>query len=503
MKITAPLFTRLIHIGNGKTTPTSLFNNEWVGRLSITLMAVLFVTFFSCTTSPLFPTLDNYNDSPIFQTIGKYWTQGYIPYKDLWDLKGPFIFFVNAIGYGLTNTRSGVWLIQVICMIFTISGLIKIYRCEYSERKSLCMAMLTLMALAYMYEGGNLVEEYTLPLQVFAFYHVMKWERNYSETNDVNHKPLNSLLYGVLIGLCLMSRLTNALAISGAIMVISIVLLYHRQYMNFLHNAITFFAGFAIATLPFFIYFHYKGALTEMWNATFIYAIKYAGNASLNLDPKRLHYYFLCYSGGILLLCITLYRIIIYKRNDASSWLWLTSSIMPFIWFCRSNGFGHYGMTSFALLAIALVEMQRMQLNKLYLLIVILFSAGFVNVAARYSIFKYRNYVYKQDYRSIIKEYPMVNQESFVAYNCNANIYVEMNICPAVPFFALQDFTVSRNELMRNEMLNAFKQASPVWILMSSKENCNDLVIKNMLKENYQLLRTDNEQCLRLYKRRK
>ena len=63
------------------------------------LVAIFFVTIFSYTTSPLYTTLGDTPDSPIFQIIGKYWVQGYVPYQDLWDLKGPYIFLVNAVGY--------------------------------------------------------------------------------------------------------------------------------------------------------------------------------------------------------------------------------------------------------------------------------------------------------------------------------------------------------------------------------------------------------------------
>jgi len=35
----------------------------------------------------------------MFQIIGKAWTEGITPYVGVFDHKGPFIFFVNALGY--------------------------------------------------------------------------------------------------------------------------------------------------------------------------------------------------------------------------------------------------------------------------------------------------------------------------------------------------------------------------------------------------------------------
>ena len=54
---------------------------------------------FSPSTSPLYS--DWGYDSAMFQTIGKYWAQGHLPYVELFDHKGPIIFFINALGYAL------------------------------------------------------------------------------------------------------------------------------------------------------------------------------------------------------------------------------------------------------------------------------------------------------------------------------------------------------------------------------------------------------------------
>ena len=78
------------------------------------MVAIIFVSIFSSSTSPLYSTWSDSPDSPIFQIIGKYWVKGIIPYRDLWDLKGPFIFFVNAVGYWVTGSRLGVYGIQII-----------------------------------------------------------------------------------------------------------------------------------------------------------------------------------------------------------------------------------------------------------------------------------------------------------------------------------------------------------------------------------------------------
>ena len=73
--------------------------NKILCALLFVLSGLVWALFFSKTTSPLYT--DVGYDSAMFQTIGKYWAQGYLPYVDLFDHKGPLIFFINAVGYAL------------------------------------------------------------------------------------------------------------------------------------------------------------------------------------------------------------------------------------------------------------------------------------------------------------------------------------------------------------------------------------------------------------------
>ena len=59
----------------------------------------------------------------MFQTIGKYWAKGHLPYVSLWDSKGSIIFFINAIGYFLTDLNLGVFFLQIICLIGSVFGI--------------------------------------------------------------------------------------------------------------------------------------------------------------------------------------------------------------------------------------------------------------------------------------------------------------------------------------------------------------------------------------------
>ena len=66
----------------------------WLAAL---IVSSLFLLFASVYTTPL---NDYYGyDSAYYLLIGKGICQGKIPYLDLYDQKGPLVFYLNALGY--------------------------------------------------------------------------------------------------------------------------------------------------------------------------------------------------------------------------------------------------------------------------------------------------------------------------------------------------------------------------------------------------------------------
>ena len=82
-----------------------LFHAAWI------LVSFAFVWTFSASTSFRYSLLGG--DSSVFQVMGKYWLEGVVPYKDLFDHKGPIVYVVNALGYAI-YPRSGIMVPQII-----------------------------------------------------------------------------------------------------------------------------------------------------------------------------------------------------------------------------------------------------------------------------------------------------------------------------------------------------------------------------------------------------
>ena len=139
--------------GTHTTTRRGMTAREaWLAWAACAAVSAALV-FLCSSTSPLFSIMSD--DSSIFLVVGKYWREGWLPYRDLWDSKGPFLFLVNAIGYSITSSPLGVALLQVVFMSATLFFTYKLLRCEFGAGRSALAAFGVFCTLAYVYGSGD------------------------------------------------------------------------------------------------------------------------------------------------------------------------------------------------------------------------------------------------------------------------------------------------------------------------------------------------------------
>lgn len=276
----------------------------------LAVVAFAFVFICSASTSPLYVDGDlaaDANDACQFMTIGHEWLYGKIPYRDIFDHKGPYIFFVNMLGFAITGARSGVFIIQVINMFAILCGLDAIARLQsLSKRYRILVVIVTLLVMRPTYASGDRTEEFCLPFIVWATYFQLRYlllakspqcipageaqeadgvnvagrsaESQYVSkgmTND--HRPIFTLLYGVAFGICLMTRATNFVTVGVGALCVAVVLLQGRRIKCFLLNVLAFAGGTALIVVPFSLYFAAMGCFDDYFFATITFNVLYSG----------------------------------------------------------------------------------------------------------------------------------------------------------------------------------------------------------------------------------
>ena len=464
-------------------------------KIGITLfwlvIAAGFVFLFSYSTSPLYPTYYG-NDSAQFQTIGKCWLKGAVPYRDLFDHKGPWIFFINMLGYLLTGTKYGIFLIQIVCMWISLYFLYKtakygLHRTGYA----LGTVLVSMFFLFLNYGEANLTEEYCLPfICASAYYIYVYFNEEYHQ-----HSPRAAFLYGMAFCVCFYTRVTNCVLVAAGVLAITVSLIRYREFKNLWQNILGFLGGTLSVFLPFAVYFATQGALGDMLYGTLLYNLVYSKKITpwymqANKDTYLLFIYIYFCAYSILLTAIwTALR----KKWGLTGWF-LIAGIIEMYLYINSTLFYHYPMVvlpQFIFLVIEIfplaTSLKCVKIKKASIVILLLFIS--------YGIFYFKGWLgniqkYRQSfdegYYQILTYVPDDEKGLLMAYGDVRikQIYLEYNIVPLYTHFSIQEWHASFDDNTKNQIHDEFAACKAKWILAEQPYDG----IADILSEHYTLV---------------
>ena len=100
---------------------------------------------------------------------GRAMISGAVPYIDFFDIKGPVLFLIQALGQWIYPGKLGTLLVQ---LPFLLAFVFLSYRTALmfvSERKALICTLCVFYLIHSTFESGNLTEEYCIPM-IALFY---------------------------------------------------------------------------------------------------------------------------------------------------------------------------------------------------------------------------------------------------------------------------------------------------------------------------------------------
>ena len=232
---------------------------EYVGLF---IVSVTHLLLFSLWTSPFYR-LWYGCDASFFTLVGRGILNGKIPYRDFFDLKGPYFFFIEAIGQMMAHDRLGAFLIQIP---FAFASLVMIYEIcllFITKKKAVFVMIVYLWGNITTLWGGNTLEEFALPLSLACLYIVLR-------TVVLRRKSFDSLPFSTILvlGLCLGIDILAKISVAAPILGIIAAILYdnlcRKDIRGFFLNILYIILGVSLAALPPIIYFGMNGALSDM-----------------------------------------------------------------------------------------------------------------------------------------------------------------------------------------------------------------------------------------------
>ena len=248
------------------------------------LFCVALVAVSVCSlSSPLYP-FNDWVDANCFFTVGKSMLYGIVPYRDLYEQKGPLLYALYALCYPISHrTFLGGWLLEIAAAWAFLSLAWKCHLLLTGERSPVFLFLTA--ALAYtvpaFLKGGS-AEELSLPLVMLSFYYGLRCLCLKRELS-----AREAFLIGLSSGAVLWIKYSMLGFYIGFILVPACRMLREGHAARLLKRLGMIAVGVAAASLPVLAYFAYHHALSSLWEAYFYNNLFVYGKASSVMNTVR------------------------------------------------------------------------------------------------------------------------------------------------------------------------------------------------------------------------
>ncbi len=449
--------------------------NIWIRLLLWLIISVTVVLVFASSTSPFYVT--NGGDSALYRSVGYMWQQGSLPYVDIFDNKGPYLYLIERLGALLSGQAVwGIVLLQVLNLAIVAELCYRIAR--IFTAKAAMAAGATAMAFVYLiitFQGGNLTEDWSLLFMLLPLYLALRRIKEISKPEP----PLYAFIYGLCFGVLSFIRINNAYVIVGVVVGIGALLIMRRRFRELGMDALWFVVGMVAGMAPMLIYFAAKGALGEMFYCVFVYNLKYS-----EVWPTLQK---ISYTRNLWLLLPSLiasYVIMVYDRKNRTNYRYVVfaSAAVFFLAFFRSTGFIHYYLLAMPLMLTMFAAALAMSSWQAFLVALVAYvpfyqeaKAVFENVKSGFDID-----AGDRAYQHIGSVIPEADRDDVFLYNLtlahNAAVTYG-NLKPSCRFTYLNESVMAVDERYRKEMEEYMTVQRPKWIFCAGQPS-NPVFIK-------------------------
>ena len=235
---------------------------EFLAACGISFLLMLLLT----RSSFLYP-YNNWDDSNSYFSMGKSMFHGILIYRDLFDQKGPYLYFL----YGLCSlvsgtTFRGVFLMEILlgaADLLLIGRILKLF-CRPQTAAFLSPILLACMCASKSFYWGGCAEEICLPFLLFPLYVLL---RTLQHSRRAEFSPKDVFLSGLCCGFVFCVKFT----LMGFFLGFALsVILTCRSFREFARLAGWFLLGTLLPFVPWVIYFGITGGLDD-WYRVYIY----------------------------------------------------------------------------------------------------------------------------------------------------------------------------------------------------------------------------------------
>ena len=245
------------------------------------LAAFVAITLMS-ECSFLYP-INDWNDAQCFFTVGRTISSGKVLYRDIYEQKGPLLYFLHAcvdwLPFESANPFLEIYILEVLCAAATLFFLMKTLMLYTGKRRRALACLPLLVVLVYCSSAfvvGDSAEEFALPMAAYVLYATLRM------LCGERHELSRSALFGIgfLCGCVFWIKYTCLFFALGA-MAVPLAVAIRERNGRLLGRAAAFVTlGVLTASIPVAVYFGVHKAFDALWEAYFynnIFAYSFEG----------------------------------------------------------------------------------------------------------------------------------------------------------------------------------------------------------------------------------
>lgn len=448
----------------------------------IFITAVLVITLAS-KNSPLY-CFNDWWDANAFMSVGKSWLEGIIPYRDLFEQKGPILYLIYLLASLVSKTSFiGVYILEIISLIITlifVSKIINLFvkNINYNYLGIIIFAFSSVLLKTFGHGGS--AEEFTIPLFMISLYYFIRYMKfNY----EINNKTI--LLNGIIAGIVLWikySLLGFWFFFAASIFIIYVL---KKEYLKAFYSSLLYLLGMFIVIIPILIYFYLNHAINDLVNVYFLVNINsYSSNNSIFgkiLNAITLSLYNLISNPIYLLLIVIPLIVLFFTRKKlfnklSVGILFIAIMLTSMGTYIGGSAYFYYGyiITAFNIIGILFIinylKTKNIKLPRKYVYLSMLIFAlilTLLNDNTKYMFWQESDYA-QYEFKEIIEK---TDNPTLLNYNClDIGLYTTTGITPQYYYFMKNNISRENYPEMYNEQERYIKESKPMFVVTKKKE---------------------------------
>lgn len=441
--------------GRFTMTITGNIRTNWKRILFSFITGLITVLLFSAC-SPLYA-FNPWDDSNCFFTVGRAIISGSVPYRDIYEQKGPLLYFIHALAALISSkTFLGVYFIQVInCSVahFFSIKIASLYTQVTSRLMILSVPLMMLLYSVNAYYYGDSAEEMLLPFFAVTLYIVLR-----SIKEDALPGKAETAVIAIGSAWAFWIKYTLCGFFLGTVIVFLVFSIRKKQFRKLLKLSLVFIIVFLVAAIPILLYFAANRALGDLFTSYFYNNIFLYKNVNESIPLTGVIPYAILVTVFKLmdnpyLIVMLLISVVFFiaKKRFAELLAFMTLFFFTIVFIFNGSFVGFYyifAVAAFTLPALAGIEVfcSRFRIGKA---VIIPLSAGLAVLAFVFSIATSSISKKKNDYPQFVfaeymKDY---SDATLLEYDfMDQGFYTTAGIVPSEKFFCALNIDAAYDE---------------------------------------------------------